>query len=89
MTSIKNKKNTIPSITQDRIDNNIISRLPQISTEEKKVYAFLKGKESVQSLTIRIPKKLYSDFRKKAFDQNIKMNQIIVDLIKTYMQEKE
>jgi len=87
MTNSLNKKNTIPSITKDRLDNSIISNTRPTSSKEQQVYAFLKGKESVQPLTTRIPKELYSQFRKIAFDKNLKMNQIIIDLIKDYIEQ--
>jgi len=87
MTNFLNKKNTIPSITKDRLDNSITLNTRPTSSQEQQVYAFLKGKESVQALTTRIPKELYSQFRKIAFDNNLKMNQIIIDLIRDYIKK--
>jgi len=78
----------IPAITEDRLDNSSMElRLTTSasSTSEKQVYAFLKGKEATQTFTTRIPKKLYSQFRRIAFEKNIKMNQIVVQLIKNYV----
>lgn len=89
MTSSLNKKNRIPSITKDRLDDTITSNARPTSSQEQQVYAFLKGKESVQPLTTRIPKELYSQFRKIAFDKNLKMNQIIIDLIKDYTKKQK
>ena len=82
---MNNQRNKIPSITKDRLDSNGELALKPTSIEEQKIHAFLKGKEPIQTFTARIPKKLYSQFRKIAFDKDIKMNQIIVQLIKDYV----
>ena len=89
MTSSLNKKNKIPSITKERLDDTITSNVRPTSSQDQQVYAFLKGKESVQPLTTRIPKELYAKFRKIAFDKNLKMNQIIIDLIKDYTKREK
>lgn len=89
MNKSKNKKNSIPSISEDRLDNNFSLNAATSSIKEKDVYSFLKGKEPVQTLTTRIPKELYSQFRKIAFDKNLKMNQIIVQFIKNYVEEEK
>ena len=84
---MSNQRNKIPSITEGRLDNNIELGLKPTSTQDKKIQAFLKGKEATQTFTTRIPKELYTQFRKTAFDKNIKMNQIVVQLIKDYLLE--
>jgi hypothetical protein len=88
MTKIQNKKNSIPSISQDRLDNGFSLSVKPSSAEERDVYSFLKGKEPVQTLTTRIPKALYAQFRKIAFDKNLKMNQIIVQYIQNYVKKE-
>lgn len=88
MNKSKNKKNSIPSISEDRLDNNFTLTAKPSSAKERDVYSFLKGKEPIQTLTTRIPKELYSRFRQIAFDKNQKMNQIIVHFIKNYVDEE-
>lgn len=80
-----NKNTKIPYITKDRLDSSIEMRINTVSAQDKQIQSFLKGKESTQTLTTRIPRELYSKFRKISFDKNVKMNQIIVQLIKNYV----
>lgn len=89
MTKLKNKKNTIPSISQDRLNSSFTLSTKPSSSEEREVYSFLKGKEPVQSLTTRIPKEIYLRFRQIAFDKNLKMNQIIVKFIRSYVEKED
>lgn len=89
MTKLKNKKNTIPSISQDRLNNSFTLSAKPSSSEERDVYSFLKGKEPVQNLTTRIPKEIYLRFRQIAFDKNLKMNQIIVQFIRSYVEKED
>ena len=83
-----NKKNSIPKISEDRLDSNSPLNITVNSIKEKQVHSFLKGKEAVQPLTTRIPKELYTKFRKIAFEENNKMNQIIIQLIRDYVGNK-
>ncbi len=85
---MNNSNKKIPSISEDRLDNNIELDLTLSSTGNKQINDFLKGRELTQPFTTRIPKDLYTQFRKIAFDRNIKMNQIVVQLIKDYVHNK-
>jgi hypothetical protein len=85
---MNNKRNKIPSITEDRIDNNVELGSKPTTAKDKEIQSFLKGKESTQAFTTRIPKELYNKFRKMAFDKDIKMNQVVVQLIRNYVIEK-
>ena len=76
-------------VLQCFLDNNIELGVKPSSVKEQHVQAFLKGKEAVQPFTTRIPKELYAEFRKIAFEKNIKMNQVVVQLIKDYIKDKK
>lgn len=80
----ENKRNRIPSISPERLDTSHADNTISNTREEQKTLAFLKGREVTQPFTIRIPKVVYQELRKIAFDKNIKINQIIVSLIKEY-----
>lgn len=82
------KKNKIPTISAERLNTFQTNTIVGNSKEERAAHAFLKGKELTQPFTIRIPKTLYQELRKIAFDRNEKINQIIVKLIKEYTVEK-
>lgn len=85
MTENKDKRNKIPSISLERLDTSDANPIIGNSREEQKAQAFLKGKEITQPFTIRIPIGLYTDLRKLAFEKNGKMNPIIINLIKDYI----
>jgi predicted HicB family RNase H-like nuclease len=85
---IENKRNKIPAISPERLDTTECDASVGSTREEQKALAFLKGKEVTQPFTIRIPTSLYQELRKAAFDKNIKINQIIVGLIKNYISNK-
>lgn len=85
---IEKKRNKIPSISPERLDTSEGNTLIGNTREEQKAHAFLKGKEVTQPFTIRIPTNLYQDLRKTAFEKNIKINQIIISLIKDYIINK-
>jgi len=85
---MNNKRNKIPSITEDRMDKNVELGSKPTTVKDREIQAFLKGKEATQAFTTRIPKELYNKFRKIAFDKDIKMNQVVVQLIRNYVFEK-
>lgn len=86
---MNNKRNRIPTITEDRIDLTLPLVERPITAEDIRINNLLKGKESTQVLTTRIPKNLYKIFREIAFKKNIKMNQIVVGLIEEYINNTE
>ena len=85
MTENKDKRNKIPSISLERLDTSDANTIIGNTREEQKAQAFLKGKEITQPFTIRIPMGLYTDLRKLAFEKNEKINPIIINLIKVYV----
>lgn len=85
MTENKDKRNKIPSISLERLDTSDANTIIGNTREEQKAQAFLKGKEITQPFTIRIPMGLYTDLRTLAFEKNEKINPIIINLIKGYI----
>ncbi|RYE05552.1 MAG: hypothetical protein EOP33_05250 [Rickettsiaceae bacterium] len=83
MTEIR--RNKIPIISEERLDISQKDCKIEHSKNERDVQAFLKNRELTQPFTIRIPIAAYQSFRRIAFDKNQKMNQILVDLIKKYI----
>ena len=81
----KIKKNKIPKISNDRLEKINYNSTIEYSKEDKAVCAFLKNQELVQPLTIRIPMSIYVSFKRKVFEEDKKMNRIIVELIKKYI----
>lgn len=86
MTKLIKKKLGIPNVNPDRLDDSPAIAKVGSTKSEQNAQAFLIGKEQVQPITIRVPVALYKEFRKHAFEQNDKMNQIILRLIKDYME---
>lgn len=82
------KKNRIPSISPDRLDLSPIDASVGSKKEDKLAYDFLKGKESVQPFTIRIPVNLYQKLREIAFKKDEKINKIVIKLIESYINEE-
>jgi hypothetical protein len=83
---MKNKNNKIPSISVDRLDTNDTLKTTQNFTkEEQNVNSFLKGRESVQAITLRLPNNMYKHLRQVAFQKEIKINKIIVKLVSEYL----
>lgn len=85
MTDKKSRK--IPIISPDRLDNTPGITSVGSTKEEKRAHAFLKGNEPIQTLTVRFPVEMYETFREYAFRHRLKMNQVVVDLVKTYLAE--
>ena len=85
MNENKEKRNKIPSISLERLDTSSTNPIIGNTREDQKAQAFLKGKEITQPFTIRIPIGLYTDLRKRAFDKNEKINPIIINLIRDYI----
>lgn len=81
------KKNRIPIVSTERLNSSIDTSIG-VTKEERLAYAFVKGKEATQPFTIRIPIDVHKKLRKIAFDQNEKINQIVVNLIKEYINSK-
>lgn len=79
------RRNKIPTISAERLDTSPGKYLVESDKKEKSVQAFLKNKEPIQSFTIRMPVTTYQDFRKIAFNKNEKMNQILIHLVKGYI----
>ena len=81
----QDKRNKIPTISPERLDisehNTVISN----TKKERAAIAFVKDKEMTQPFRIRIPIAEYQQIRRIAFDKNIKINQIIVGLIREYI----
>jgi hypothetical protein len=83
MKDIKRKK--IPQISLDRLDSTNPNHVVGTNKEEKTAYAFMKGKEQVQPLTLRLPLEVYQDLREYAFKNRIKINQLVVKLVKEHL----
>lgn len=74
------KRTKIPNISKERIDfmptETIINKEKNI-----KINDFLKNKEATHALTLRMPKSLYLKLRKKAFQKNVTMTNLILKAI--------
>ncbi len=86
---MNNKRNRIPTISNDRIDTTVSIIEKSMTAEDIRINNILKGKNSIQSLTIRIPKNIYKVFREIAFKKDIKMNQIIISFIENYIEDEK
>ena len=87
---MQNKNNKIPSISADRLDSdNIPNTTPNFTKEEQNINAFLKGKEAVQAITLRLPSNMYQQLRQVAFQKEIKINTIIVKLVSEYLEKQQ
>lgn len=81
----QDKRNKIPTISPERLDTSEHNTIVSNTKKERVAIAFVKEKEITQPFTIRIPIAEYQQIRKIAFDKDIKINQIIIGLIKEYI----
>jgi hypothetical protein len=81
----QDKRNKIPTISPERLDTSEHNTIVSNTKKERVAIAFVKEKEITQPFTIRIPIDEYQQIRKIAFDKDIKINQIIIGLIKEYI----
>jgi hypothetical protein len=82
------KRRKIPKISPDRLDISLDNRSTPITNEEKKAQSFLKGKEVVKQFPLRMPLSLYKKLSRVAFDEDIKINRILVELIEHYVRKQ-
>lgn len=82
----KNNKNSIPKVSHDRLEKINYSHIVETSKEDKAAYAFLKGQELIQPITIRIPISIYKKLKRKVFEEDKKINRVVVELIKKYIE---
>ena len=78
----QDKRNKIPTISPERLDTSEHNTIVSNTKKERVAIAFVKEKEITQPFTIRIPIDEYQQIRRIAFDKDIKINQIIIGLIK-------
>ena len=81
----QDKRNKIPTISPERLDTSEHNTIVSNTKKERVAIAFVKEKEITQPFTIRIPIAEYQQIRRIAFDKDIKINQIIIGLIKEYI----
>ena len=81
----QDKRNKIPTISPERLDTSEHNTIVNNTKKERVAIAFVKEKEITQPFTIRIPIDEYQQIRRIAFDKDIKINQIIIGLIKEYI----
>jgi hypothetical protein len=81
----QDKRNKIPTISPERLDTSEHNTIVSNTKKERVAIAFVKEKEITQPFTIRIPIDEYQQIRRIAFDKDIKINQIIIGLIKEYI----
>ena len=82
-----NKRRKIPKISPDRLDSS--PGYKNIATkDDRKAQSFLKGKEEVKQFPLRMPLSLYKELRQLAFDEDVKINNILLELIKGYVKKK-
>jgi hypothetical protein len=82
------KKSKIPSISSDRIDKSVGNTTIGNSKEDQAAHAFVKGKESTQPLTIRLPMPLYNELRELAFKDKTKLNHIVIRSVRDHIRQK-
>lgn len=85
----QDKRNKIPTISPERLDKTEYNTVVSNTKKERVAIAFVKEKEITQPFTIRIPIAEYQQIRRIAFDKDIKINQIIVGLIKEYVKNHD
>ena len=84
----KNKK--IPSISIDRKDNSKPDTSIGSTKEDQLAHAFVKGREPIQRMTIRIPLDMHNDLCDIAFKKGrVKINHIVLNLIKEYIKKNK
>jgi hypothetical protein len=84
----KHKK--IPSISPDRVDQSPPNTSVGLTKEDQMAHAFVKGKEPIQRLTIRIPVGMYDDLCDVAFKNGrLKLNHIVLKLLRDYIKENK
>jgi hypothetical protein len=81
----QDKRSKIPTISPERLGNSEHNVVISNTKKERAAIAFVKEKEITQPFTIRIPIAEYQQIRRIAFDKDVKINQIIVGLIREYI----
>jgi hypothetical protein len=82
------KRRKIPKISPDRLDSSPVNKNIILTKDEKKAQSFLKGKETVKQFPLRMPLSLYRELRQVAFTEDVKINNILIELIKNYVQKQ-
>ena len=83
-----NKRRKIPKISPDRLDSSPGHKNVIATKDDRKAQSFLKGKEVVKQFPLRMPLSLYKELRQVAFDEDVKINNILLELIKDYVKKQ-
>lgn len=84
------KQRKIPSISPDRVDQSPPNTAVGSTKKDQMAHAFVKGKETIQRLTIRIPVSMYDDLCDVAFKKGrLKLNHIVLKLLRDYIKENK
>ena len=85
----QNRSKRIPTVSENRLDSNQSVSAIGYSKEEQQAQSFIKGKEPVQPLTLRLPISIYSKLREIAFKQEEKITHVIIRSIKEHIKKIE
>lgn len=84
----KQKNSHKPIISADRLDTTPADTFVGHTKEDRNAHAFIKDKEPIQSLSVRLPTSMHKELRKLAFETEESLNQIIVKAIREYLNKQ-
>lgn len=83
------KKRGIPTVSKDRMDTSPIDSSVGTNKVERTAHSFIKGKEPIQALSLRLPVSLYKELREVAYKTEDKINQIIVRAVREHLKRQK
>lgn len=78
-----------PTISPGRLDTTPADTFVRNTKEDRRAYAFMKDKEPIQALSVRLPSSMHQELRKLAFKTEKSLNQIIVKAIREYLKRNK
>jgi len=85
MTDKQKRKVRKPTISPDRLNTAPADISIENTKEGHRIHAFIKNKEPIQVLPVRLPISIHQKLRKLAFETKNSLNQIVIKAIIEYL----
>lgn len=83
------KKSRIPTISPERLDKSSGNTNLDTSKEDRRAKAYIKGREFVQTTTIRMPQTVWEKLKLINYISKISLNDLLLKSISCYLSSDE
>lgn len=88
MSNHTRKSKRVPSIPETRLDTTAANHTKKYTKSDVQAYAFIEDRESIHSMTLRLPINIYKKIKEDAYKSDQKISHLIIDAIKNYLSVK-